>query len=241
MRACNLLPAPGELRDEGKPTVLGLGLTSHTLPGSSRRAPSLRPGGLVPNGDARPRESRAPTSSRQPPSQPPFPQLQEGPGAHCAAAPEQTPRDLKLSHGAAVSGVLGLPRGCGGKLPDSLLGLLKQEWSAIRPGAASPSTAEGGRSCPSREPQPTAHGLGTFRGGRQGQHSCRLRADRAPRTQRSPEARPSLAGGGLLPTGTEQASSPEPCRLLTLLASVTVQRPRPPLSKELPSNTFTFC
>lgn len=188
-----------------------------------------------------PGKAAPPPPPGSPPHSHPSPSCKKGLGPTVLPRQEQTPRDLKLSHGAAVSGVLGLPRGCGGKLPDSLLGLLKQEWSAIRPGAASPSTAEGGRSCPSREPQPTAHGLGTFRGGRQGQHSCRLRADRAPRTQRSPEARPSLAGGGLLPTGTEQASSPEPCRLLTLLASVTVQRPRPPLSKELPSNTFTFC
>lgn len=133
---------------------------------------------------------------------------------------EQTPHDLNLSHGAAVSGVPGPPRGCGGKLPHSLLGLLKQEWSAIRPGAASPAPAM------SPGPPPWA---GRFRrraaGAAQLQAVCRPSAPRSPaasrvhRTPRSQEAWPGLAGGGggLLPlsppnyvTGTEQASSPEP-------------------------------
>lgn len=226
MRACNLLPAPGELRDEGKPTVpragycpgrrvLGLGLTSHTLPGSSRPAPERPAFGQVAlclMETHAPGKAAPPPPPGSPPHSHPSPSCKKGLGPTVLPRQEQTPRDLKLSHGAAVSGVPGLPRGCGGKLPHSLLGLLKQEWSAIRPGAASPLTAEGGRSCLSREPQPTAHGLGTFRGGRQGQHSCRLCADRAPRTPRSQEAWPGLAGGGgcLLPTGTEQASSPEP-------------------------------
>lgn len=196
MRACNLLPAPGELRDEGKPTVLGLGLTSHTLPGSSRPAPKRPAFGQV---ALCLMETHAPGKAAPPPPPGSPPHSHPSPSCKKGLGQEQTPRDLKLSHGAAVSGVLGLPRGCGGKLPDSLLGLLKQEWSAIRPGAASPLTAEGGRSCPSREPQPTAHGLGTLRGGRQGQHSCRLRADRAPRTPRSTEAQPGLAGGVYCP------------------------------------------
>lgn len=210
MRACNLLPAPGELRDGGKPTVpragycpgrgvLGLGLTPLRAPAeglssphaawqlkASSREPSLRPGGLVPNGDARPHLLQAaPLTASLPPS------CRKGLGPTVLPRQEQTPHDLKLSHGAAVSGVPGPPRGCGGKLPHSLLGLLKQESSAIRPGAASPLMAEGGRSCRAgvwQQPQQGAPAhrpqAGRFQrraaGAAQLQAVCRASAPRRP-------------------------------------------------------------
>lgn len=167
-----------------------------------------------------PGRAAPPPPPGSPPHNQPSPCCRKGLGPTVLPRQEQTPHDLNLSHGAAVSGVPGPPRGCGGKLPHSLLGLLKQEWSAIRPGAASPAPAM------SPGPPPWA---GAFGGGRQGQHSCRLCADRAPpgvlllpectepRAPRRPGPALLVVGGGLLPlsppnyvTGTEQASSPEP-------------------------------